>query len=159
MHLWFCPARQWSKRALSFSLLSRPRVALTPLKQQREQREQRRGQLVPAEGGGLERMACGGVWTCPSHGWSDSPCAGLHIWKRSCRCEGGVSGQAALLFCPSSCQRGRGVIFKTHCSETGVAVRLSLIDSKLNSREGNHNLFNFSIEWHESWHERCLGWA
>lgn len=132
MHLWFCPARQWSKRALSVFLA----LALSPLRwlwhcwNNREQREARGGQLVPAEGG-VDRMGCEGVWTCPSHGWSDSPCAGLHIWKTSCRREGGVNAneqeERRCYICTSSSQRGQGVIFKTLCDGTGVVVRLSLI--------------------------------
>lgn len=95
-----------------------PLVALTLLKQQTEHREWEGANLFQQrEGGrvGLAEGVGGGVWTCPSHGWSDSPCAGLHIWKRSCHREGDVKAneqeEQRCYICTSSSQRGRGVIF------------------------------------------------
>lgn len=129
MHLWFCPAHQWSKRAV---FLASPSSGSDTAETTEGARG---GQLVQAEGGegggGWMGWVVGGVWTCPSHGWSDCDCAGLHIWKRSCRREGGVNaneqGEQRCYISTSSSRRGQGGTFKAHCDEAGVAVRLSLI--------------------------------
>ncbi len=136
MYSWFCPARQWSKRALCV-FLARTQLSLFPLEwlwHCWNNRGSERGPTCTSRGRrgvGWIGWVVGGVRTCPSHGWSDSPCAGLHIWKRSCRREGGVKAnkqeeQRCHIFTSSS-QRLQGVIFETDCDETGVAVRLSSI--------------------------------
>lgn len=57
----------------------------------KQQKREWGGQFGPAEEERLGKMGSrGGVRTSSRHGWSDSPCAELHIWKRIC--EGGVNG-------------------------------------------------------------------
>lgn len=119
MHLWFCPAHQRSKRALSVFLAPAPLSLFPPpagcdTAETTERRQGARGanlfQQREAGGDGSDGLR-GDVWTCLSHGWSASTCAGLHIWKRSCRREGGVNAnkqeRQRCYICTSSIQKRR----------------------------------------------------
>lgn len=120
----------------------------------REKAGSKRGQLVPAEGGGWGWIGGlrGDVWTCLSHGWSASTCAGLHIWKRSCRREGGVNAnkqeRQRCYICTSSIQKRRWSLRHTVMRMEWL-FRFSLILNCI-LEKGTTAFFNFSIECHES---------
>jgi len=108
----------------------------------------------------------------PSHGWSET-CAEFHIWKRSCRCLGGVNAaehdEQCGYICTSLSQEGQSDSLN-FCDVTTVALvdtrfyfeiepedRRTLwtsslwdiykTEGKMRFWKRNHNFFNFNIAW------------